>query len=139
MGRTKKTARRSTSKHRPSVAAKAARKTAPKKTSPKKKKSKSRSRSRSRSTGKRKSKSKSKSKSSKTKTLNLAGIYPPIPTPFKDNGDLNAEKLKSNIAKWSKLGFRGFVVQGSNGEYCMLSEDERVEVIRLARLAIPKH
>lgn len=29
-------------------------------------------------------------------------------------------------------------MQGSNGEYCFLSEDERVEVIRIARDATPK-
>lgn len=44
------------------------------------------------------------------KKLDLSGIYPPIPTPFKENGDIDEEHLKSNLERWCKIGFRGIVV-----------------------------
>lgn len=68
----------------------------------------------------------------------LAGLYPPIPTPFKPNGDVDHESLLLNLKKWSaQADFRGYVVQGSNGEYVFLDEDERVAVIATARKGIP--
>jgi len=62
--------------------------------------------------------------------LSLAGIYPPIATPFKENEDIDWDNLHANMQKWNKFPFRGYVVQGSNGEYVSFSAEERVEVVR---------
>lgn len=70
--------------------------------------------------------------------LDISGIFPPIVTPFKDNEDIDYEKLKTNLAKWNKFSFAGYVVQGSNGEYVYLSAEEKIEVIEFVKKEIPK-
>lgn len=42
-----------------------------------------------------------------TKSFDLSGIYPPIPTPFSDNEDVNWDALKRNLLKWEEIPFRG--------------------------------
>lgn len=70
--------------------------------------------------------------------LSLAGVYPPISTPFKENEDIDWDKLHENMMKWNQFPFRGYVVQGSNGEYVSFSAEERVEVIRRVKADIPE-
>jgi 4-hydroxy-2-oxoglutarate aldolase len=72
------------------------------------------------------------------KLLDISGLYPPIPTPFKENEEIDWDKLKSNIDSWLKYDFSGLVVQGSNGEAVLMSESERVELIRFVRKLLPK-
>ena len=50
------------------------------------------------------------------KNETLAGVYPPLPTPFNANGDLDQGALRDNLAHLSTTGLRGFVILGSNGE-----------------------
>ncbi len=69
--------------------------------------------------------------------LSLAGIFPPIPTPFKADGQIDYDNLQSNLDRWNREPLAGYVVCGSNGEYTYLTVDERVEVIRAARQVIP--
>lgn len=69
--------------------------------------------------------------------LSLAGVYPPVSTPFKDNEDVDYENLHQNMLKWNQIPFRGYVVQGSNGEYCSLSAEERVEVVCAVKRDLP--
>ncbi len=71
-------------------------------------------------------------------SLNLSGVFPPIPTPFDADGNFLRDKLKSNIEKWNATGVHGYVVLGSNGEYVLLSEDEKCAVWETARAAIPR-
>ncbi|XP_076363870.1 4-hydroxy-2-oxoglutarate aldolase, mitochondrial-like [Tachypleus tridentatus] len=71
--------------------------------------------------------------SSKVKTLDMAGVFPPVTTPFKSNEEISYTDLKDNLEKWNHFPFRGFVIQGSTGEVAHLSEEERVEVVRFAR------
>ena len=70
--------------------------------------------------------------------VDLNGIFPPIPTPFKD-GNVAYDKLASNIEKWGQTGLRGFVVLGSNGEYVSLSEEEKRKVVETVVQAAPEH
>jgi 4-hydroxy-2-oxoglutarate aldolase len=70
--------------------------------------------------------------------FSLAGIYAPIPTPFDANDEVAHDKLAENIAKWNRTCLAGFVVLGTNGEFPFLSDREKVEVLRMARQAIPK-
>lgn len=71
-------------------------------------------------------------------TLDLNGIFPPIPTPFE--GDQVAyEKLATNLEKWTTTGIKGLVVFGSNGEYPLLSYDEKCQVVQTVVQATPRH
>lgn len=71
------------------------------------------------------------------KTIRLDGIYPPLPTPFDERGQVAVEALKNNLAFLNRFDLRGFVVLGTNGEYVMLSEKEKLMVLETAREAIP--
>ncbi|MGE5342170.1 MAG: dihydrodipicolinate synthase family protein [Candidatus Omnitrophota bacterium] len=77
-------------------------------------------------------------RNSKTSLL-LNGIYPPLPTPFDEKGALALNALKSNIAILSEFDLRGFVVLGSNGEYVMLSQAEKILIMETAREVIPSN
>ena len=69
--------------------------------------------------------------------LRLDGIYPPIPTPFDDRGDVATRALADNLAYWNQFDLRGYVVLGTNGEYVLLTEQEKLQVLETARAAIP--
>ena len=72
------------------------------------------------------------------KEVDLAGIYPPIPTPFDCDGQVAEEKLTENLHRWNEYKLRGYVVLGSNGELVLMDEEERLLVLRTARAAIPE-
>lgn len=74
----------------------------------------------------------------KGSTPKLDGVYPPIPTPFDGAGELETDQLKANLGRWNEWPLAGYVVGGSNGEFVMLTDDERVAVVRAAREAIPE-
>lgn len=77
-------------------------------------------------------------KMSRNADLDLSGVYPPIPTPFKENEDVDYDKLRSNLEIWKKIPFAGYVVQGSNGEYVYLSTQERIDMVEFVRKEVPK-
>jgi len=68
----------------------------------------------------------------------ICGVLPPIPTPFDANGNVSQEHLRANLKRWVEAGLHGFVVLGSNGEYVMLNEKEKICVWETARAAIPQ-
>ncbi|XP_053547713.1 4-hydroxy-2-oxoglutarate aldolase, mitochondrial [Bombina bombina] len=78
------------------------------------------------------------SQPSKQHDLNIAGIYPPISTPFNKSGEVDYDRLRENLRKYCNIPFRGFVVQGSNGEYAYLTREERLEVVRRVRQEVPR-
>jgi 4-hydroxy-2-oxoglutarate aldolase len=68
------------------------------------------------------------------------GIYPPIPTPFDDDGALALDRLAINIEKWNAAttglgGLAGYVALGSNGEAPHLSLDEAARLVAATREA----
>lgn len=65
----------------------------------------------------------------------LHGIFPPITTPFYQDGSIYWKKLEHNVAKYSKGPIAGIVVQGSTGEAILLSDQERRDVLKCAREA----
>ncbi len=69
--------------------------------------------------------------------LHLNGIFPPIPTSFDAKGHPAFEEIQRNIVALSQFDLRGFVVLGSNGEYVMLSTQEKLLVLQASRAAIP--
>ena len=68
--------------------------------------------------------------------MDLRGVFPPIPTPFRD-GALDTAALAANCERWMATGLRGLVVLGSNGEAPLLDDDESDRVIAAARERVP--
>jgi len=69
--------------------------------------------------------------------LSLSGIFPPIPTPFKQDESLDLDGLQANFARWNKEPLDGYVIAGSNGEAVSLSFEERFELVAASRKSIP--
>ena len=65
----------------------------------------------------------------------LQGIFPPITTPFYPDGNVYYKKLESNVERYSRTPVAGIVVQGSTGEAILLSDQERRDVLKVARQA----
>jgi 4-hydroxy-2-oxoglutarate aldolase len=63
----------------------------------------------------------------------IAGIFPPVPTFFHPNEDLDVETLTLHILRLREHGIANFVALGSNGEAVHLDEDERRTVISAIR------
>lgn len=70
--------------------------------------------------------------------INLSGIFPPLPTLFNDNQELDTEKMCQNITRLNQIDLAGYLLLGSNGELVMLSEEEKIKVYNDCRMAIPK-
>ncbi len=65
----------------------------------------------------------------------LSGIFPPITTPFYQDGKIYFRKLEQNVEQYSRTPVTGIVVQGSTGEAILLSDEERRQVLKSAREA----
>ncbi|CAH3185308.1 unnamed protein product [Porites evermanni] len=76
--------------------------------------------------------------SEKSSSLDLSGIFPPIVTPFQENEDISYDKLTENFNKWKDVPFRGYVVQGSNGEYAYMKAEEKIALVQKVRELAPK-
>jgi len=63
----------------------------------------------------------------------LAGIFPPISTPFYPEGNVYYKKLESNVERYSKTPVAGIVALGSTGEAILLSDEERRQVLKTTR------
>ncbi len=68
--------------------------------------------------------------------LKLAGILPPLTTPFDDRGEVDMTALARNVARYDELGVAGYVVFGSTGEAVHLSAQERHEVLVAVRQTV---
>ncbi len=58
----------------------------------------------------------------------IRGIYAPIATPFVDDR-IAYDNLGENLDKWAQTDLTGVVVLGSNGEFVLLDEEEKVELV----------
>lgn len=70
--------------------------------------------------------------------IKLEGVLPPIVTPFDERGEIDADALRTNLARLRQFPLAGFVVLGSNGESVHLTEYEMQQVVEIARSAIPQ-
>ncbi|MDH4138278.1 MAG: dihydrodipicolinate synthase family protein [Anaerolineae bacterium] len=70
--------------------------------------------------------------------VSLRGVFTPIVTSFDEHGQVAHHKLEFNLGKWNQTGLSGYIVLGSNGENVFLNEQEKVDVLKTARQAIPK-
>jgi len=64
------------------------------------------------------------------------GIMPAMLAPFKRNGKLDIEGIKTNAKFFSEAGCTGIVCNGSTGEAINLSGEERLAVINATREAV---
>ena len=63
------------------------------------------------------------------RTPGLAGILPPITTPFDEAGELDLGALEVNLERYRGTGLEGLVVFGSNGEAVHLDGTERATML----------
>ena len=61
------------------------------------------------------------------------GIFVPIATPFNNNGAIDWDALAANLEFYNQTKLAGIVVLGSNGEFALLSHQEKVELISFVR------
>lgn len=69
--------------------------------------------------------------------IKLNGLYPPLPTSFKEDEELYLTKIQENIQELCTYDLAGILVLGSNGELVMLSREEKKKVFEAAGKAIP--
>ncbi len=68
----------------------------------------------------------------------LAGIIPPIVTPFDPvSGEIAPVLFRQNIRRWLDEPISGFVLFGSNGEGQLLDEEEKLRLTSFARELVP--
>ena len=65
--------------------------------------------------------------------MDLRGVFPPLVTPFREDGGLDLSAFASNLESYASEDLAGYLVLGSNGEAASLSFDEKRELIRAAR------
>jgi 4-hydroxy-2-oxoglutarate aldolase len=63
----------------------------------------------------------------------VEGVFAPIATPFKVDGTIDFGKYAENLAKFDKTGLAGITVLGSNGEFTMLSHQEKLDLVAAVR------
>jgi len=67
--------------------------------------------------------------------VRLNGIFPPLTTPFDDEGNPDLSGLAQNVARLNETGLAGYVALGSNGEAVHLTAEERSRVIETVKRA----
>jgi 4-hydroxy-2-oxoglutarate aldolase len=65
-------------------------------------------------------------------SLELEGIFPPLVTPFTEDGELDLAGLRRNLQGYGAAPLAGYVVLGTNGEFPHLSRAEKEAVIATA-------
>jgi len=63
------------------------------------------------------------------------GILPPLPTPFKEDGALDLEALRSNVEQLNATGLAGYVALGTNSEAVHVTPEEASQVFATVRQA----
>ena len=61
------------------------------------------------------------------------GIYPPLPTFFDEQDELDFVTLRKHIQRLMETGITGYVAMGTNGEAVHLTSEERAQIIETAR------
>jgi 4-hydroxy-2-oxoglutarate aldolase len=69
--------------------------------------------------------------------LDLAGILPPVATPFVDD-EVDLPAMRANVERLMATGLRGVLLLGTNGEAPFVSHDEAVALVAAAREAVPR-
>ena len=69
--------------------------------------------------------------------LDLAGILPPVATPFVDD-EVDLAAMRANCERWMRTGLRGVLLLGTNGEAPLIRDEEAVRLVAAAREAVPR-
>ena len=69
--------------------------------------------------------------------MEIEGVFPPVTTPFDDNGCIVHDHLAENIKRWNEADISGYLILGSNSEFIFLNEEEKLEIVKTARKSIP--
>ena len=64
--------------------------------------------------------------------VEIKGIIAPIITPMNEDESVNFDEFRNQIDRLISNGIHGIFVFGTNGESYILSEDEKLEVIKVA-------
>jgi 4-hydroxy-2-oxoglutarate aldolase len=67
----------------------------------------------------------------------LAGVFPPVVTPFREDGALDREAFEANLASYAGEDLSGILVLGSNGEAASLADEEKRWLVAAARRRLP--
>lgn len=62
-------------------------------------------------------------------------VVAPTPTPFSADDSVDLDALARNIERWLDTPLSGFVLTTANGEELALSEQERIDIVRVAAQA----
>ena len=65
----------------------------------------------------------------------MNGIFPPLPTPFREDGGLELGLLSALVDELNGTGLSGYLALGSNGEAVHVDEEEAELVVRTVRAA----
>lgn len=65
----------------------------------------------------------------------MDGVFPPLPTPFREDGGLELGLLSDLVRGLNGAGLSGYLALGSNGEAVHLDETEAEAVVRTVRAA----
>merc|ERR1719195_113381 len=65
--------------------------------------------------------------------IDFSGVFPPIVTPFKQDQTIAWTELESNLARLGGEPLAGYLVHGSNGEFCYLDREEKLDMVRAVR------
>ena len=66
------------------------------------------------------------------------GIFAPIATAFDASGEIDYGTYAENVKTFGATKLSGLVILGSNGEFTMLSHEEKVKLVKAARENLPK-
>ncbi len=69
--------------------------------------------------------------------MDIEGVFPPVTTPFDDNGCISHDHLTENINRWNETDISGYLILGSNSEFIFLNEEEKLEIVKTSRATIP--
>ena len=64
-----------------------------------------------------------------------AGVIPPLVTPFSSDGAVDRGAFEANLEAYARHDLAGYLVLGSSGEASSLTDDEKLELVRVARRA----
>jgi 4-hydroxy-tetrahydrodipicolinate synthase len=70
--------------------------------------------------------------------MQLKGIYPIVPTPFLDQGEIDYPSIERLVEFMAQKGVHGLAILGALGEGHKLTDQERTEVIARYRALLPK-
>ena len=70
--------------------------------------------------------------------MTLNGIYPIVPTPFFDNGEIDFDSIKRLVDFMALKKVHGLAIMGALGEGHKLTEPERTQVVKTYRACLPR-